>query len=485
MKSGPSTRNGPTDVTPAPRTLFDKIWDQHVIARLPGGEDLIHVDRHIMFELTGAIAFRDIAAKGRKPFSPDLIYSTMDHVISTERRDREAATSEAGRKMIAEFRDGVRRHPPRAFFDLDDPRQGIVHVVSPEQGIALPGLTLLCGDSHTCTVGGLGALAWGVGSSEVEHVLVTQTIRRKKPKTMRITVDGKLRPVTYAKDLVLALLARFGTSVGTGYAVEFAGSAVRALGVEGRLTLCNMAIELGARIGQVAPDETTYAYLHGRPFAPKGPMWERALAHWRKLPSDAEASFDHEVSLDASTLGPQITWGTSPEQAMPIDRLVPDPNSMADPVRREAAMKAVRYMGLAPGEPIIGVPIDVVFIGSCTNSRLSDLEAAAAVVGNRKVAPGVRALVVPGSGLVAKSAEEKGLDGVFRAAGFEWRAPGCSMCVAANGDQVGSGQRAVSTSNRNFEGRQGPGARTHLASPATAAASAIAGCIADPRPLMT
>lgn len=468
----------------APRTLFDKIWDEHVVAGLPNGEDLLHVDRHMVFELTGAIAYRDIAEHGRVPRSPGLIFGTIDHVVSTAMADRESATTQEGRRMIAEFRAGLGRHPPRAFFDLSDTRQGIIHVVSPEQGIALPGLTLLAGDSHTCTVGGLGALAWGIGSSEVEHVLTTQTVRRKRPKTMRIRFDGRAPDGVCAKDIVLALLARLGASIGTGYALEFAGDAIKALSVEGRLTLCNMAIELGARIGQVAPDDTTYAYLAGRPFAPKGATWDMALRHWKTLPSDGGAIFDREASLDVSLLAPHVTWGTSPEQAMPIDKLVPDPNAMADPQKREAAMTALRYVGLAPGTPIEGVPIDVVFIGSCTNSRLSDLEAAASVLRGRKVAQGVRALVVPGSGEVAKAAEARGLDRVFKDAGFEWRAPGCSMCVAANGDAVAPGMRALSTSNRNFEGRQGPGSRTHLASPATAAASAVAGCIADSRKTM-
>jgi 3-isopropylmalate/(R)-2-methylmalate dehydratase large subunit len=464
-----------------PRTLFDKIWDEHVVARLGDGVDLLHVDRHMVFELTGAIAYRDLAAKARRPRNPELVFATVDHVVSTDIGDRETATSAEGRRMLGLLRDGLARHPPRAFFDLGDSRQGIVHVVAPEQGIALPGLTLLAGDSHTCTVGGLGALAWGIGSSEVEHVLTTQTIRQKRPKRLRVIVDGRLAPGVYAKDIVLALIARIGAAGGTGHAVEFAGPAIGTLDIEARLTLCNMAIEFGARIGQVAPDDATYQYLAGRPFAPKDEMWERALRHWKTLPSDPRAVFDREVALDASRLSPQVSWGTSPEQSMPIGGLVPDPNVMPDAAKREAAIASLRYMGLVPGEPIAGTPIDVAFIGSCTNARLSDLDAAAAVVAGRKVAPGVRALVVPGSGLVAAAAEAKGLDRVFRDAGFEWRAPGCSMCVAANGDVVAPGQRAVSTSNRNFEGRQGPGARTHLASPATAAASAIAGVLADPR----
>jgi len=464
-----------------PRTLFDKIWDEHVVARLGDGVDLLHVDRHMVFELTGAIGYRDLAAKARRPRNPELVFATVDHVVSTDIGDRETATSAEGRRMLGLLRDGLARRPPRAFFDLGDSRQGIVHVVAPEQGIALPGLTLLAGDSHTCTVGGLGALAWGIGSSEVEHVLTTQTIRQKRPKRLRVIVDGRLAPGVHAKDIVLALIARIGAAGGTGHAVEFAGPAIGTLDIEARLTLCNMAIEFGSRIGQVAPDDATYQYLAGRPFAPKDEMWERALRHWKTLPSDPGAVFDREVALDASRLSPQVSWGTSPEQSMPVGGLVPDPNVMPDAAKREAAIASLRYMGLVPGEPIAGTPIDVAFIGSCTNARLSDLDAAAAVVAGRKVAPGVRALVVPGSGLVAAAAEAKGLDRVFRDAGFEWRAPGCSMCVAANGDVVAPGQRAVSTSNRNFEGRQGPGARTHLASPATAAASAIAGVLADPR----
>jgi 3-isopropylmalate/(R)-2-methylmalate dehydratase large subunit len=366
-------------------------------------------------------------------------------------------------------------------FDVDEPGQGIVHVIGPELGLSLPGCLIVCGDSHTCTHGGLGALAFGIGSSELTHVLATQALIQRRPKTMRAQFEGRLPPGVTAKDLILALIGRIGAAAGTGYAVEYAGSAIRGLPVEGRLTICNLSVELGAKMGLIAPDEKTFEYLRGRPYAPQGAMWEQAVAAWRKLPSDPDAVFDREVVIDVEKIIPQVTWGISPEHVIGVDGRVPDPGEVADPARRAAIETALDYMGLVPGAPIAGTPVDWVFIGSCTNSRLSDLRAAAEIARGRKVAPGVRAWVVPGSETVKRDAVAEGLDKVFTDAGFEWREPGCSMCLAANGETVAPGQRSVSTSNRNFVGRQGPRARTHLASPASAAAAAIAGAIADVR----
>ena len=461
------------------RTLFDKVWEPHVVADLGGGHALLHIDRHLMHDLGGPVALVELQARGLRPRNPELTFATPDHAVSTE-PGRDADTNPQGGRLLRSLRRDTAAHGIR-LFDLGDPGQGIVHVVGPEQGLSLPGLTIVCGDSHTCTHGGLGALAFGIGSSELLHVLATQTLVQKKPRRMRVTFTGAPGRGVTPKDLVLAMIGRFGAARGTGHAVEYAGPAIRALGVEGRMTVCNLSIEFGAKMGMVAPDDTTFEYVAGRPYAPVGAAWDRALEHWRGLPGDDDATFDCELSLDASKVAPQITWGTSPEHAIDIDGIVPDPARQSDPARRAAFEQALAYMGLEPGRPIAGTPIDRVFIGSCTNSRLSDLRAAAAAIAGRTVAPGVRAWVVPGSEQVRRDAQSEGLDRVFRAAGFEWREAGCSMCVAANGETVAPGQRCVSTSNRNFVGRQGPGARTHLASPATAAASAIAGRIVDVR----
>jgi 3-isopropylmalate/(R)-2-methylmalate dehydratase large subunit len=401
-----------------------------------------------------------------------------DHGVSTEpgRRDD---SSPIGARLLPALRRGCAEQRIR-LFDIDDPEQGIVHVVGPEQGLTLPGLTLLCGDSHTCTHGGLGAVAWGVGTSEVNHVLATQTIVEPRPRGMRVRFEGTLAAGVEAKDLALACIGALGAAAGSGHALEWAGSAVRSLSVEGRMTLCNLSIEMGAKIGLVAPDDVVFEYLQGRPFAPRGAVWDAALAHWRTLVSDDDAEFDRDEAIDASAVRPQVTWGTSPAHTIAIDGRVPDPDRAPDASTRQAWRDALAYMDLAPGTPIRGVPIQRVFIGSCTNSRIGDLRRAAAVLGGRKVAPGVVAWVVPGSQAVKREAEAAGLDRVFRDAGFEWREPGCSTCSATNGERVPPGERCVSTSNRNFVGRQGPGARTHLASPAVAAASAVAGCVTDP-----
>lgn len=463
-----------------PQTLFDKIWEAHVVERRDG-VDLLHIDRHVLHELTTHQAFQRLAAAGRPVRNPELTFAVPDHMVSSDPGRTEDTYAPAG-PYVRTLRRNAADHGI-TLFDIDDPRQGIVHVVAPELGIALPGTTLVCGDSHTCTVGGLGALAFGIGTSDVEHVLATQTLALRKPKTLRVVLDGPLGPGVTAKDLILHVIATLGAGAGVGHAVEFAGPVVRALPVEGRLTLCNMAIEFSARFGLVAPDEATFRWIEGRPFAPAGRAFEQAVAAWQALPTDPAAAFDREERLNVAGLAPQVTWGTSPQFAVGVDGRVPDPAALpAD--RRAAAERALAYMDLTPGQAVAGLPVDVVFIGSCTNSRLSDLRLAAEVVHGRRVARGVRALVVPGSQAVRAAAEAEGLDRVFRAAGFEWREAGCSMCVGVNGDTVDGGRRCIATSNRNFEGRQGPGARTHLASPATAAASAVAGCIADPRDLL-
>jgi 3-isopropylmalate/(R)-2-methylmalate dehydratase large subunit len=452
------------------KTLFDKVWDLHVIADLGEGMQLLHVDRHILNELSGSPAQRANAARGLKARNPRLTLAVADHVVATEPGRAGDKTPWAGNVMRI-FREECRRDGV-ALLDANDPEQGIEHVIGPESGFTLPGTLLVCGDSHTCTNGALGALAWGIGSSEVSHVLATQSIVQRKPKSMRARFDGELPSGVTAKDMILALIGRYGTAGGAGCAVEYDGPAVRALEMEGRMTLCNLSIEFGAKIGMVAPDDKTFAYLEGRKHAPRGALWHQALAHWKTLPTDAGARFDREVTLDCSALVPQVTWGTSPEDVVGVDGTIPDRKP-----------EAQAYMGLSAGQPLAGTKIDRVFIGSCTNSRLSDLRAAAAIARGRKVAPHVEAWVVPGSMRVKREAEAEGLHEVFRAAGFQWREPGCSMCVGANGDLVAPGERCVSTSNRNFVGRQGPGARTHLASPATAAACAIAGEITDARRL--
>lgn len=462
-------------------TLFDKIWDSHVVASRPDGTILLHVDRHMLHDLGSNIAFAKLHQAGRSVRNPELTVAVQDHIVSTASGRRDD-TFPDGASFAAALRDNTAQSDIR-LYGLGHPLQGIVHVVAPELGIALPGATLVCGDSHTCTIGGLGALAMGIGTSELEHVLATQTLVLRRPKTMRVRFDGTLGAGVTAKDMILCLIGRIGTKAGVGHAVEYAGDAVSALPVEARLTLCNMSIELGARVGMVAPDDATFAYLDGRMFAPKGAMWDRALAHWRTLPSEPDAVFDRDETIDASAIAPQVTWGTTPQDVLPIDGRVPDPAALDDAAARTGAERALAYMGLEPGTPLDGIPIDKAFIGSCTNSRISDLRAAADVVRGRKVAAGVRALVVPGSTSVKQEAEAEGLDAVFRDAGFEWRESACSMCAGVNEDRVGPGERCISSSNRNFEGRQGPGARTHLASPAMVAAAAVTGHLTDVRKL--
>jgi 3-isopropylmalate/(R)-2-methylmalate dehydratase large subunit len=460
------------------RTMLAKIWDQHVIASMGDDTDLLHVDRHLLHDLGGSRGLLDLKSRNLSVHNPELTFATPDHAISSAHG--RAGTTRIGQELLAALRvettaSGIQ------MFDIDEPGQGIVHVIGPELGLSLPGCLIVCGDSHTCTHGGLGALAFGIGSSELTHVLATQALIQRRPKTMRVKFEGKLPFGVTAKDLILALIGHVGAAGGTGYAVEYAGSAIRDMPVEGRLTICNLSIELGAKMGMIAPDQKTYDYIRGRRYAPQGAMWQRAVDAWRKLPSDADAVFDREVTIDVEAITPQVTWGTSPEHVVGVDGLIPDPQAIADPERRAAIETALAYMGLKAGAPIAGTPVDWVFIGSCTNSRLSDLRAAAEVARGRKVAPGVRAWVVPGSETVKREAVAEGLDKLFTDAGFEWREPGCSMCLAANGEIVPPGQRSVSTSNRNFIGRQGPRARTHLASPAMAVAAAISGAIADVR----
>jgi 3-isopropylmalate/(R)-2-methylmalate dehydratase large subunit len=461
-----------------PRTLFEKIWDRHVVLRR-GAHCLLYVDRHIIHD--GSFhAFNKLAQRGGAVRRPQLTFGTPDHYVPTVSRSPADAPTPEIRRMVETFAANVGKHGVTAFH-LDDERQGIVHIVGPEQGITLPGLLLVCGDSHTSTHGALGAFAFGIGQSENEHVLATQTLWQAPQRTMRIAVEGR-RPVgVTAKDVILAIIAKIGAGGAVGHVIEYAGPVLRAMSVEERLTVCNMSIEAGARAGMVAPDDTTFAYLAGRPFAPQGALWDAAVADWRTLPSDPDARFDREVSLDAGALEPMVTWGTSPEHAAPITAGVPDPANAGDPARRQSMARALEYMDLAPGTKLEGLPVDRVFIGSCTNSRIEDLRAAAAVLRGRRAR--IPAIVVPGSGLVRKQAEAEGLDKVFREAGLEWRYAGCSMCVGINGDLGRSGERIASTSNRNFEGRQGKGVRTHLVSPAMAAAAAIAGCLADVRKL--
>ena len=463
-----------------PQTLFAKIWNSHVVAEMGDDTVLLHVDRHILHDLGGSRALLDVKERNLPVHDPELNFATIDHTVSSA--PGRAGTIPSGIELMKALRTETAATGIR-LFDVDQPGQGIVHVVGPELGITLPGSLLVCGDSHTCTHGGMGALAFGVGWTELAHVIATQTLYQRRPRTMRVRFEGRPAPGVTPKDLILALIGEVGTNGGTGYAVEYAGSAIRDMSVEGRLTVCNLSVELGAKMGLIAPDEKTYAYLEGRPFSPKGALWLRAVEAWRQLPSDPDAAFDREITIDVTRIAPQITWGTSPEHVVSIEGRIPDPASIADADRRKAVQLALDYMGLTGGAPIAGTPVDWVFIGSCTNSRLSDLQAAAEVVRGRKVDPRVRAWVVPGSENVKRDAEAEGLDRVFVEAGFEWREPGCSMCLASNGEQVPPGQRSVSTSNRNFVGRQGPRARTHLASPAMAAAAAIAGAITDVRDL--
>jgi 3-isopropylmalate/(R)-2-methylmalate dehydratase large subunit len=459
-------------------TFFEKVWRDHVIAELGGDTALLQIDRLFLHEMSGGPALTAMTQSGRAPASRAQVYAVIDHVIATQPgRGPNDTRAGDGLDFITGTREQTKRHGI-TFFDVGDRRQGIVHVVSPERGIALPGLTLVCGDSHTCTVGGVGALAWGIGSTECEHVLATQALAQSKPKTMRVNFEGTPPPGVFPKDLVLALIGRIGANGGIGYAVEFAGAAVRAMPVEGRLTLCNMAIEFQAKYGFVPPDETTIEYLRGREFSPEGEAWDRAVAYWRTLPSDPDAVFDAEVTIDCATVRPQVTWGTSPQQVSAIDGHVPDPGAIDDPAVRQLLERALAYIRLAPGTPLAGIPIDAAYIGSCTNARITDLRIAARVLRGRKVAAGVTAICVPGSTEVKLQAEAEGLDRVFKDAGFEWHESGCGMCGNGGRGQFAD-RRVISTTNRNFEGRQGPQTRTHLASPATVAASAIEGRITD------
>ncbi|HXU58668.1 MAG TPA: 3-isopropylmalate dehydratase large subunit [Verrucomicrobiae bacterium] len=464
-----------------PRTLFDKIWESHLAHRQEDGICLLYVDRHLVHEVTSPQAFEGLRMAGRKVHRPQATLAVADHNVPTTDRSRGIQEPESRiqvetlEKNCADF--GV------PYFSMDDIRQGIVHIIGPEQGMTQPGMVIVCGDSHTATHGAFGALAFGIGNSEVEHVLATQTLIQQPAKNMRITVEGDLPFGVTAKDLILAIIAKIGTAGGTGHVIEYAGKAIRDLSMEGRMTVCNMTIEGGARGGLIAPDETTFAYLKGRPMAPKAGAFEQAVAYWRTLPSDEGAVYDKEVVLDASTIIPQVTWGTSPQDVLPIDGKVPNPADIPEEAKRQSMERALAYMGLTPGTPLKQVAIDRVFIGSCTNGRIEDLRAAAAVAKGRKVAGSVHAMVVPGSGLVKHQAEEEGLDRIFLEAGFEWREPGCSMCLAMNADKLEPGERCASTSNRNFEGRQGRGGRTHLMSPGMAAAAAIAGHLADVREL--
>jgi 3-isopropylmalate/(R)-2-methylmalate dehydratase large subunit len=463
------------------KTLSEKIWDHHVVKQTAGEPDLLYIDLHLVHEVTSPQAFDGLRMAGRGVRRPDLTVATMDHNVPTAGLDQPLEDPISAKQMevlaqnCKEF--GIR------LYGMRDPGQGIVHVIGPEQGLTQPGMTIVCGDSHTSTHGAFGALAFGIGTSEVEHVLATQTLPQMKPGTLAITVDGELPVGVTAKDIVLAIIARIGTGGGIGSVLEYRGAAIRNLSMEGRMTVCNMSIEAGARAGLIAPDDTTFAYLEGRRFAPQGAQWDDAVAHWRTLVTDVDAQFDKEVVLDAAALRPHVSWGTNPAQTIPIDEPVPDPDSFADPSARESAARALAYMGLKAGTPLREVAVDTVFIGSCTNSRIEDLRAAADVARGRKVKPGIRTLVVPGSYAVKAQAEAEGLDQVFTTAGFDWREPGCSMCLAMNPDKLAPGERCASTSNRNFEGRQGKGGRTHLVSPAVAAATAIAGHFATPADL--
>ncbi len=466
----------------APRTLHAKLWDMHRIAILEDGSELLHIDRIVLHERAGAVCMRQLSKTGRAVFDPGQVFGIMDHVLDTRPGRTDATTLVPnGQKFIEVFRAEAAA-AGFGIFDVGDARQGIAHVSMPEQGVALPGLSLVCADSHTGTVGGIGALAWGIGVSETEHALATQTIALQRPKTMRVNFDGVLGDMVSAKDAVLHLIGEIGAAGAVGYMVEFAGTAVRAMSVEGRMTLCNMAVEFGAWSAVVAPDAVTIDWLAGRPFAPAGAMWDRAVETWADLRSDDDAVFDREVDIDVAQLGPQVSWGTSPQHVTSVCGRVPSLDAIEDPVARGSAEAALRYMGLRPGQPLSDVTINTVFIGSCTNSRLGDLRAAADVVRGHRISPALeKAIVVPGSSEVKRLAEAEGLDTVFRDAGFEWRESGCSLCFFGGGEGFPPGARVASTTNRNFENRQGPGIRTHLMSPATAAASALAGRIADPR----
>jgi 3-isopropylmalate/(R)-2-methylmalate dehydratase large subunit len=466
-----------------PRTLFDKLWDEHLVADLGDGTSLLYIDRIFLHERTGSVALKELAAVQRRVRNPEQVFCTMDHIVDTLPGRTDNTRMPGGIEFITQTREAARAAKIN-LFDLGDDRQGIVHVVSPEQGIALPGVTLVCPDSHTCTLGGIGALAWGIGSTEAEHALATKTLVVRKPKNMRVRFEGTLPKGVTAKDLILSLIGAHTASGGVGYAIEFAGLVIEGLPVEARFTLCNMAVEFAAWTGLIAPDEKVLEYVQGRPFAPQGAALQQALRHWRTLASDPDAKFEREILIDCNSLAPQVTWGTSPQHETGIDGHVPDPAQESDPQRRQAMERALQYMGLTPGKTLRDLRIDAAFIGSCTNSRISDLRAAAAILNGRKVAQGVKAICVPGSSQVKLAAEREGLDQVFRAAGFEWRESGCSMCFYAGGESFGHEERVVTSTNRNFENRQGPRTRSHLASPITVAASAIAGRLADVRELL-
>ncbi len=465
-----------------PRTLFDKVWDAHVVERLEDGTCVLYIDRHLVHEVTSPQAFEGLRIAGRSVRRPDATIAVTDHNVPTS--DRRAGIAEPESRLQVETLERNVAEFGVPYFPLLDARQGIVHIVGPEQGISLPGTTIVCGDSHTSTHGALGALAFGIGTSEVEHVLATQTVLQRPANNMLVRVDGALAPGVTAKDVVLAIIGRIGTAGGTGHVIEYAGSAIRALDMAGRLTVCNMSIEAGARAGMIAPDDVTFSYVRGRPFAPSGEAFDQAVAYWRTLASDDDAAYDRVVVIDAAGIAPMVSWGTSPEAVAPITGDVPDPASVADEAKRADMVRMLDYMALSPGQKLTDIPIDVVFIGSCTNGRIEDIRAAASVVRGRHVAAGVRAMVVPGSGLVKLAAEAEGLDRVLVEAGFEWREAGCSMCLGMNPDKLTAGQRCASTSNRNFEGRQGPGGRTHLLSPAMAAAAAVTGRLTDVRALV-
>ena len=466
----------------APRTMFDKIWDSHVVHEQEDGSSILYIDRHLVHEVTSPQAFEGLRMAGRPVRRPLSTLAVPDHNVPTS--DRSHGIEDAESRIQVETLEANCRDFGIPIFKMDDVRQGIVHIIGPEQGFTQPGMTIVCGDSHTATHGAFGALAFGIGTSEVEHVLATQTLHQRRAKNMRITVDGALPPGVTAKDMILAIIGVTGTAGGTGYVIEYAGEAVRALSMEGRMTVCNMSIEAGARAGLIAPDETTFAYLKGRPMAPSGPDWDDAVTHWRTLPSDEGAVYDKEVTLAAADIAPNVTWGTSPQDVVPITGAVPDPDKIEDVRQQEAARRSLDYMGLKAGTRMQDIPVEKVFIGSCTNGRIEDLRAAAAVAEGRRIADGVYAMVVPGSGLVKQQAEAEGLDRIFLQAGFDWREPGCSMCLAMNADKLAPGERCASTSNRNFEGRQGRGGRTHLVSPAMAAAAALKGRLADVREFM-
>ena len=465
----------------APKTLYDKIWDSHAVADMGDGTTLLYVDRHLVHEVTSPQAFEGLRQSGRRVRRPEATLAVADHNVPTTDRSQ-GIDDEESRIQVDTLAENC-EHFGIALFGMDDPRQGIVHIVGPEQGLTQPGMTIVCGDSHTATHGAFGALAFGIGTSEVEHVLATQTLVQRRSRNMRITVEGTPGPGVTAKDLILGIIGAVGTAGGTGHVIEYAGPAISALSMAGRMTVCNMSIEAGARAGLIAPDDKTVAWLGGRPFSPSGEDWNRAVAWWATLVSDPGAAYDREVVIQAGDIEPQVTWGTSPEDVLPISGVVPDPGEVADDERRAAMERSLDYMGLEPGTRLMDIPIDRVFIGSCTNGRIEDLRAVADVVKGRKVADGVHAMVVPGSGLVKQQAEDEGIDRILTEAGFDWREAGCSMCLAMNADKLLAGERCASTSNRNFEGRQGRGGRTHLVSPAMAAAAAIRGTLTDVRTL--